>query len=67
MSVCTTLVPLSGTPCLNYPIILSYYIPCVSCTKARHQTFTYIWATSHIYLTLSHMSLTNIYLVISIY
>ena len=49
----TTLVSLSGSPCLNYHIILSYYIPCVDCRKACHQTFTYIWAQSHIYLTIS--------------
>ena len=53
----TTLVPLLGSPCLNYPIILNNDIPCVDCIKARHHTSTYIWATSHIYLTLSHMSL----------
>ena len=52
----TTLVPLPNSPCLNCPIILSYYIPSVGFTKARHQTSTYIWATSHIYLTLSHLS-----------
>ena len=46
----TTLVPLPNSPCLNCPIILSYYIPSVGFTKARHQTSTYISATSHIHM-----------------
>ena len=51
VSLYTTLVPLSGSPCLNYPIILNYYKPCVGCTKAHHhQTSTYISATSHIHM-----------------
>ena len=54
------LVPLSGSPCLNYPIILNYYIPYVGCTKALHHTSTSIWASSIIYLTLSHMSLAKL-------
>ena len=50
----TTFVPLLGSSCLNYPIILNYakLYTLVDCTKALLQTSTYIWATSHIYLTL---------------
>ena len=52
----TALAPLSGRPCLNYPIILNYYISCVGCTKACHHMFTCMWATSHISYTFAYVS-----------
>ena len=60
-SVHNFISPLIGQclPKLSYhPQLL--YIPCVDCTKSHHQTSTYIWATSHIYLTLLHMSLAKL-------